>query len=470
MTTVWPLKFRELPSGDIVFADDAGGFFRSDRDFLDRYASDALTPADQSFLLKGGHAYQRPEDVHFTSFAYRWAQRLSTSGALSYVIVVPTLRCNLTCDYCQVSRASENARGVDWTDETVEQVLSFLDGLSTDAIKIEFQGGEPMLRLDLLERVRSFARSRFSRAEFVVCTNLQRFGPAERAFLEASDTAISTSIDGDRATHRRQRTKSGQATGDFFDNLTAALAGAAPGKISALPTIDIDHPPAIDDLIDAYVGRGLTSIYLRPISYHGFGRKRRAGGEELARWNAYHAAFIERLIERNARDGTFIEEFYFSQCLKRILRPGHDGHVDLRNPNILGDSYVVIDFDGAIYPTDEARMLARIGRVDLSVGHVSAGIDRATLAQLNLHAFNNFDPDCIHCPYQAFCGTDLIDDLARYGRIDHPKRETWFCGRQTALFDLAFDVLYRTDDASRRSVATWIGVPEWTPHAAPVHR
>ena len=117
------------------------------------------------------------------------------------------------------------------------------------------------------------------------------------------------------------------------------------------------------------------------------------------------------------------------------MNSGHESHVNIRNPNLLGTNYCLIDFDGTIYPTDESRMLARIGLVDLSIGHVKDGIDKNTVGELNTSSMNNFDPDCIHCAYQPFCGTDVVDDISRYGRIDLPKSETWFCKRQMAIFD-----------------------------------
>ncbi|TGV63628.1 His-Xaa-Ser system radical SAM maturase HxsB, partial [Mesorhizobium sp. M00.F.Ca.ET.149.01.1.1] len=165
------------------------------------------------------------------------------------------------------------------------------------------------------------------------------------------------------------------------------------------------------------------------------------------------AEFIDRLIARNHRTGRFMEEYYFSQCLKRALRFGADCHVDIRNPNFFASDYVVIDHDGRFYPTDEARMLSRIGRIDLSIGDVGTGIDRAKVDVLNSGAFNHFDPDCIHCAYQPFCGTDVIDDISRYGRIDVSRPDTWFCGRHLSLFDKVFEVLYRKDEPARASVA-----------------
>ncbi|TPK02204.1 His-Xaa-Ser system radical SAM maturase HxsB [Mesorhizobium sp. B2-5-9] len=467
---VWPLKFRDMSDGSVLFCDDAGGFFKSTHGFLDRYAADSLASLDGTFLREGNHVFDREFDLQWTSFAYRWARRQARTTTMNYVILVPTLRCNLACGYCQVSRAAENARGFDWSDETLASVLSFLDRLEGPDIKIEFQGGEPLLRVDILEAVRDFCRGKFTRSQFVVCTNLQALEEREWAFLDADDTLMSTSLDGDRLTHERQRTHSSAVTDVFFRNLEAAVSRYPEGKISALPTVDVANPPDFDALLDNYERYGIRSVYLRPINHQGFARKIQQGVNVLARWNRLHSDFIDLLIARNHRTGRFMEEYYFSQCLRRVLRFDADNHVDIRNPNFFASDYVVIDHDGRFYPTDEARMLSRIGRIDLSIGDVSTGIDRAKVDVLNSGALNHFDPDCVHCAYQPFCGTDVIDDISRYGRIDVPRPDTWFCGRHLSLFDKVFEVLYRNDEPTRASVAAWLGVGRWDDSMAPTHQ
>lgn len=467
---LWPLRFRQAGDDAFIFSDDAGGFFKGSGAFLRRYGEREIEERDLSFLLDGGHAYRREMDLPYTAFAYRWTARQAVRRTISYVVLVPTLRCDLTCSYCQVSRASLNARGFDWTEATLAHVLAFLNALDSEDIKIEFQGGEPLLRLDLLERVRAFSRDRFRQAEFVVCTNLQNVDEAAWRFLEAPDTFVSTSLDGDAATHRRQRTETGHATDAFFRNLDEAVRHLGPGKVSALPTIDVDAPPDVEAMIDNFERRGIRSIYLRPVNHQGFARRGREPDAALDRWIAWHAAFVERLIERNHRTGSALEEYYFSQCLRRVLHFGADGHVDLRNPSFFASDYIVIDHDGTFYPTDEARMQSRIGRIDLSVGNVRDGLDRAKIDTLNSSSLNNFDPDCIHCAFQPFCGSDVIDDISRYGTIDMPRTETWFCRRHTALFDKVFELLYRDDEATRRSLALWSGIPEWTDDLVRVHQ
>ncbi|MDX8456020.1 His-Xaa-Ser system radical SAM maturase HxsB [Mesorhizobium sp. VK9D] len=465
--TVWPLKFREVGAERMIFADDAGGYFFADRPFLDRYAAGSLCEADEVFLRANGHSFQEQGDPDWMGFAYRWTARQARQRTLDYLILVPTLRCNLTCDYCQVSRAPESAAGFDWTEATLDHVLQLISAMKGPRVKIEFQGGEPLLRIDILERVRTFARERFPGSQFVVCTNLQRLEEREWAFLEAEDTFLSTSLDGDPATHERQRTHTPALTKAFLGNLKDAVQRLGPGRVSALPTIDIDRPPDFDALVDSFELYGMQSIYLRPINHQGFARRRRGDPNAVARWNSFHAAFIDYLIERNHRTGRYVEEYYFSQSLRRFVRSGVDEHVDLRNPNFFASDYLVVDHDGRLYPTDEARMLSRIGRVDLSVGDVAAGLDHQKVQLLNQASLNNFDPDCIHCVYQPFCGTDVVDDLSRTGRVDGPRSETWFCGRHMALFDKIVEVIQRSDEPARASVARWARVPSWGDHMFP---
>jgi radical SAM protein with 4Fe4S-binding SPASM domain len=155
-----------------------------------------------------------------------------------------------------------------------------------------------------------------------------------------------------------------------------------------------------------------------------------------------------------------LDESYLSLCLRRILQPGRDRHVDLRNPNPVGSDYVVIDYDGTVYPTDEARMLTRSGIVDLAIGHVSSGWDTERRDALNTHSTNQWDPACERCAYQPFCGRDVIDDLARYGRIDIPRLETEFCRRHLHIFDFIFSLIYSEDEAALYSLRRWLRVPD----------
>jgi His-Xaa-Ser system radical SAM maturase HxsB len=455
------LPLRVRAAGDaVLFVNDAGCFFRGSDQLLQRLALGETNPADDAFLLHRGHAVLDKADLSWFTHLHGVASRTTHASLLDYLILVPTLRCNLDCSYCQVSRAHLNAAGYDWTDETLAAVLALIDTLEPPSIKIEFQGGEPTLRPDLIEAVIERC-TRFADRQFVVCTNLARIDPAILAILDRPDVLISTSLDGGTSIHQRNRTGSTAETNLFLSNLDLVLKRYGPNKVSALPTIDAHNLPGMDELIEAYASRGLTSIFLRPISFHGFARKRHTASREQGEgWRAYYERFVRKLIRRNWENrDQVLEESYFSLCLRRIFQPGHDRHVDLRSPNPVGVDYIVVDHDGSVYPTDEARMLTRAGVIDLAIGTVADGWDSEKRATLDAHATNANDPDCQRCAYQPFCGRDIVDDLARYGRIDVARHDTEFCRRHMHIFDLAFSLIYSDDPATRYSLAHWLRLP-----------
>ena len=433
------IRSRELASGTL-FVDPAGRFTLD----ANRNALIDCAEGDPSLAKLAG--------------AYLDERRRAISQDLDYLILVPTLRCNLACSYCQVSRAAQSASGYDWTDETTAAVTRLIGNLDARAIKVEFQGGEPTLRPDLLQAVIDAVPSHID-ATFVVCTNLQELSNDILAIFDRDDVTISTSLDGPLDIHARQRGRS-EATTRFATNLAFVLNRYGSNKVSALPTIDPLSPPPPEALVAAFEGFGFSSIYLRPINYQGFARKNHQDSREIgAQWSAYHRHFIAHLIEHNWASETSVEETYFSMILRRIFRPGADRHVDLRNPNPVGRDYNVIDHDGVTYPTDEARMLARAGVIDLSIGTVEDGWDTPARAALEAVATLDGDPDCERCVYKPYCGRDVFDDLSRYGTIELPRHETEFCRRHLALFDLAFELLHSDDPKVRHSLGQWLQLP-----------
>lgn len=459
-----PMRARYIRGAGNLCVGDNGRFLMAPDALISRLARDEIRQGDLPPLRRAGLAIEPDDPLGHNAHIFNIAERLTQAGPLDYLILVPTLRCNLSCSYCQVSRVQEKARGFDWSNETLEAVLALIDRLPGDSIKIEFQGGEPTLRPDLIQAVIDRCE-RFTEKQFVICTNLQTVSPEILALFDRDDLYISTSLDGDPATHLRNRTGNAQVTEGFLTNLAMLIGRYGHRKISALPTIDPRNPPSIDDLIDTYAGFGLDSIFLRPINYQGFARKRHKDAREQDdAWRSYHERFVRAIIARNWADRErVIEETYFSICLRRVFQPGRDRHVDLRNPNPMGVDYVVVDHDGTVFPTDEARMLSRSGVVDLAIGDVFNGWETEQRDLLNHAATNQFDPACQRCAYQPYCGRDLVDDLARYGRVDVPRLDTEFCRRHLHIFDLVFRLVYEDDPAVRHSLSRWLrlaGTPQ----------
>lgn len=462
MAELLPFKFEELSTNSFLFVEDGGDSFIGTEASLERLTLNKLTETDEKFLRQIGWKIEaNHSDLAYVATLRRVAARIASPETLNYLILVPTLRCDLNCTYCQVSRVNADMLGFDWTENQLSDVLRLLDQMKGDRIQIEFQGGEPSLRPDILERVMNSARAKFKNTRFVVCTNLSKLdAPLERLYA-ADDVFISTSLDGPTETHTRNRTRCSAITAQFHENLRKVIDLWGARKVSALPTIDYLNPPPPSDILDAYAAYGFFSIFLRPVNYQGFARKQhRTVRENAEAWNLYYTEFVREMLRRCAEHGEPWEEYYLSLAIRRALQSGHDSHVDFRNPSHLGADYLVVDFNGRLYPTDEARMLTRSGVVDLSIGDIASGVtDENSLRELNLSATNTFDPDCMHCAFQPACGSDPLDDVSRYGRVDLPRQETFFCQRQKALFKLAWQLILSRDSEVRAPLCRWLGIP-----------
>src|SRR3546814_13294558 len=85
-------------------------------------------------------------------------QRLSDFTGLHIFVV--SLRCEHSCPYCQVSRQSDDKTTFDMSRETATKALDIVFRSPSPNLKIEFQGGEPLLNFPLLREIVGFAESR----------------------------------------------------------------------------------------------------------------------------------------------------------------------------------------------------------------------------------------------------------------------------------------------------------------------
>lgn len=449
-----PFRFREL--GDrLLITNEVGdrGFF--DNDVLDRLFAEELEPDEEARLRELSILTDEQTQWRLYSLLHRSRQSRASKRQIKYIIVVPTLRCNLSCSYCQVSRAPLHAKGFDWDESKLIDFERFVAGLDLDHLKLEFQGGEPSLRPDLLGAIIEIIRRHSTSCEFVVCTNLSEVTPEFASLIERNDLFVSTSIDGSQQTMTANRTFDDALSKKTLENFEWVKGTFGSDKIAALPTIteaQIGNPA---EVISVYRELGFSSIFLRPVNYMGFARKKHKSlSQEVDEWNRFFLEAMEILLDVN--DEQYFEEFYTATVLRQLFGSETSGFVDYRSPaNFLGDN-LIIDFDGQIYPSDEARMLSRVRQVDLALGTLADGIDESKTNNLNRMALNEVHEDCIHCAYMPYCGIDVVDDISRYNRLDVIKQNTWYCGRQMFLLDFIFDKVLRQDRRWLDLFLSWI--------------
>ena len=147
------LKLSELEHQSNLITNDVGDFVFMNNKNLNKFQTDALEEREVEWLKQAGFGGCDKGTFFYNTHQFKKALRNSPIKKLNYLIIVPTLRCNLRCSYCQVSRADEKAKGYDWTPEIIDEFLKYVDQHAADNVKIEFQGGEPSLRLDIVHEI-----------------------------------------------------------------------------------------------------------------------------------------------------------------------------------------------------------------------------------------------------------------------------------------------------------------------------
>jgi uncharacterized protein len=389
-------------------------------------------------------------------------RRLANSTGLHIFVV--SLRCEHTCQYCQVSRQVTSKEDFDMSVETAMRGLAFAFRSPSPTLKIEFQGGEPLLNFPLIERIVSEARRLNERHKkdlaFVITSNLVMLDQDILDFCKREGVLLSTSLDGPADLHNRNRPRPGR---DSWERAVAGIKAArehlGPDRVSALMTTTDRSLDRVRDVIDTYVDLGLTQIFLRPISPYGFARRSRGGGAyDVDRWLAFYEEGLDYVLELNAR-GIPMVETYAAIIAKKMFSNEDPGYVDLSSPAGMGLGAIVYNYDGTIYASDEGRMLAEMGDTTFRLGDLAHDryedvmLSDALLDPLE-ESFTQSVPMCNSCAFEPFCGADPVFHHATQGDPVGHKPSSAFCRRNTGLFKLLL-TKYRDDPQARDLFWRW---------------
>ena len=143
-------------------------------------------------------------------------------GGLDTLVLRLTNRCNLACGYCY---AGSGPAGEDLSPERAAEAVD-LACPPGGALRIQFTGGEPLLRWDTAAKVLDFGRASGRRFHAAIQTNGTLLIPALCRELRARRVAVGVSLDGVGPDNAARRTPEGepsfQATARGLQTLAAA--------------------------------------------------------------------------------------------------------------------------------------------------------------------------------------------------------------------------------------------------------
>jgi His-Xaa-Ser system radical SAM maturase HxsB len=441
--------------------------FLSRREFA-AFMSGRLEPATPLFRALQARSFLcDPSDGPFLSgLVSQWRTRkaMLLEGRSLHIFVV-TIRCDHRCHYCQVTPQHVRSPGFDMSEEVALAAVDKAMTSRPDRLTIEFQSGEPCVVFPLIERVVRAATNRANAAgktvNFVLASTLINMTDAMLDFCRSNSIQLSTSLDGPQELHDRQRIKQPRGSfRQFTEALARARAACGPDSVSALATITRHSLDRAEDIVSTYRDLGFHSISLRPVSPLGFAVR---ANSRLGYTSHEYLQFLGRALEHLVRvnlEGHYLEETYLAIVLQRILTPFATNYVDLESPCAAGRAVVVYNYDGSVYPSDEARMLAEMGDRRFRMGSIFDSWERldASSAMELIGSVGPAErlPGCEHCAFVPYCGVDPVMNVAWDGRLQTDVPSGDFCTRQTGIFNLLFGLIREGRADVLRVLLSWL--------------
>jgi His-Xaa-Ser system radical SAM maturase HxsB len=460
-----PFRFLRFDTDRYVLVNEVGEYLFVTPAVLQDLVHHRIQPTNSTYRdLKRKHflldsASETP--LELLAAKYR-TKKSFLRGFTGLHIFVVTLRCDHSCPYCQVSRVSVDRDRYDMSPETVARAIDLMFRSPSRDLKVEFQGGEPLLNFDLIRRIVEAVEARNAveqrDIQFVVATNLAPLTDEMLEFFREHRVAISTSLDGPEFLHNANRPRPGNdsyvRTISGIRRTRAALGSDAIAALMTTTRLSLRHPR---EIVDEYVTQGFHSIFLRPLTPLGFAAKtKRSLGYSMAEFVEFYRIALEYLLDLNQR-GVFIAETYAQIILTKILTPFATRYVDLQSPGGLGIGVAVYNYDGDVYASDESRMLAEMGDHSFRLGNVHKHsyeeiFGGPLLASIVENSCVESLPGCSDCPYQPYCGADPVLHYATQGDLVGHRPTSEFCTKNMTIINLLLRLL---EDHSVTSQIFW---------------
>mgnify|MGYP001755560140 FL=1 len=467
-----PFRFERFDENKYLLTNEVGEYiFLSNEDFqcfvdgkLDEYSELFYDLASKQIATT-----DKTEDVvRMLATKFRTKKSILRDFT-SLHMIVPTLRCNSSCIYCQVARKNMDDHSADMTKKTAKNVVKTIFQSPSPFIKIEFQGGDPSTDFDMVKYIIEEAewQNLFKRREldFVICTNLTLLNEDMVKYLKKHKCMISTSLDGPKDLHDMNRPLQNKELDHhviFEKNLAMIRQIWGDGDcVSALMTTSKHSLGRFKDIIDEYIRLGFNNIFLRSLNPYGFAKQYK---EKIAypveEFIANYKEGLDYIIELN-KQGTFFVEGFAALLLKRMLTPFATGFVDLQSPAGVGIAGAIYDYDGNVYVSDEARMMARFKNYYFRLGNVNENSYQEMFNGELLHhiiasACNECLPVCAECVFQPYCGADPVRNMSEQGDMIGFRPTNEMCKKTKAIIHYLFELLQKHDPEINRIFWSWL--------------
>lgn len=459
-----PFNFEPLDEESYFISNIAG--FSS---FVNFKQLESIIDFGQTFnpeldrLLENKLFISAPSSVNtaIASLASALGKRVTTGLEFKPIfMIVPTLRCDHSCKYCQVSRASINASGFDLDKKLIPKIIDTIALFSTPPYKLELQGGEPLLRFDLVELIYQLAEEKLGddSIEMVIATSLSLISDEIIDWARSRNVVFSISLDGDQLVHDKNRIHpSGNAYQLAINGIKKIQSQLGMHRLSTVTTVTDELIKNPLSLLDTHKALGLFDLFVRPVSPYGFATTRSSVNYSMQEYMQFYAQLWDGIKQYRAQGLPFVEHSVAIH-IKKLFVPGFSSYADLKSPSGVVLNCVLFNYDGRVYGSDESRMLQKVNpQLDFSAGTVGeiSFADSDYYKNLTSASFNFLHPGCENCAFLPFCGSDPCQNISMQGEPIGDKSLSTFCEYHKSMFKFLVNK-YNTSSDDKSLIEDWI--------------
>lgn len=446
-------RYKRFGDKYLVTVDNGAWVFLSKSELLELESKNLddslLSKLEDALIIKTPDNIDEFDDKHFRSHWYR-------GNGTSLHIMIPTLRCNHTCKYCYAFRKTEDSKGYDMDKKTAEAAVDFVFQSPAKNLVIEFSGGEPLLRFDIIKHIINKAnllkKKTGKELGFALVTNGSLLDEEKFEFLKANRVGICFSLDGPKELHDYQR-KINDPTKSSYEEVVSKIKWLKNQKkyrfVFAIPVITKKSLEKWDKIIDEYVKLGIPVYRFKYLSHFGFASNKKVWGELGYSSEEFIAAWkktLNYILELNKKGVRELENFTLN-ILRKLLAPLDPGFAEMQAPCGAVIGQLVYNYDGNIYPCDEARTFPdlKLGRFD-EISYSEALEHPITQTMISS---SSLVESCYNCVYYPFCGTCPLETYKMKGCFITNIPNSYRCRIHKEMFDYIFGLLSKDEDFLR---------------------
>lgn len=285
-----------------------------------------------------------------------------------------TRRCNLSCRYCY---EGSNKEEKDFQYENIDHFIKFIKETNKNGkrIWVNFHGGEPLLKFDLIKEIISKIKYNNIEAKYSLTTNGTLLTDLIIEDILKNNIDISLSIDGEKRVHDlNRRFKSGVGTYDIVRKNFVKLLDRLP-NIRVRLTFNSKTVSYLKESVEHLIMIGAKNIILGPDYFDGG-------------WNK-HTIKMFGLQLKNIKQFVGNNDVYISwindKDYKKLGRCSG------------GITEYSIDADGVVYPC-----VYVVGNSKFEIGKIDKGLNKDKIDKVQI-VYSSHSDKCSGCNYLEYC-------------------------------------------------------------------